>query len=295
MENKRYKLVRDQSHKFFSVSPMPSGIELEQFYERQYYQNQNGNYRHQYSLEELKYLEEDAEIIESFFDIFSSNEKRRSVLDVGCGEGFQSAYFLKKDWEVKCIDFSEYGLSHHNPQLMSHFTQGDIQNLVESDTESYSVILLKNVLEHVVNPKILLKNLRNLMDDQSLLFIEVPNDHSDFQSMIGSKDYRDEPWFCPPQHLHYFQFKSLISLLNDLGFEVISSQAGYPVETFLLVEETNYYANPAIGKKVHEARVTLSNHLRHTNLVSYINFRESMAALGFGRDIKIIAKRATFK
>lgn len=293
MEKNKYKLVRDDSHKFFSVSPMPSEFELEQFYENQYYQNQNGNYRHKYSLEELKYLEEDSEIIESFVNILLSNEKRRSVLDVGCGEGFQSAYFLRKDWEVKCIDYSEYGLSHQNPQLMSHFTQGDIQNLVKSDTESYSVILLKNVLEHVIDPKVLLKNLSNLMDDESLLFIEVPNDHSDFQLMIGSKDYRGEPWFCPPQHLHYFQFKSLISMLKDLGFEIISSQAGYPVETFLLVEETNYYKNPEIGKKVHKARVVLSNHLRSADLESYINFRESMAALGFGRDIKIIAKRAS--
>lgn len=98
----------------------------------------------------------------------------KKVLDVGCGYG-HLLYILKKKYgcEVLGIEPSAeaaktggrvFGISI-KPVLLEEF----------SSPSRFDVVLCSHVLEMVDNPVLFLQNLKGLMKDNGVLYIEVPN------------------------------------------------------------------------------------------------------------------------
>jgi 2-polyprenyl-3-methyl-5-hydroxy-6-metoxy-1,4-benzoquinol methylase len=288
-----YKLKKNDLYGFLSVDPIPSKIELEEFYESIYYQEDKGQYSKNYTKEEIQYFYIDSQILHRIFDLNFPQSKRKALLDVGCGEGYQANYFYEKEWELDCVDYSEFGLNLHHPHLLKTLIKGDFETTINSlinKDKKYSAIFLKNVLEHVENPVETLKLLKLLMDEESLLFIDVPNDYSSFQSYLVDNEYSKNSWFCPPQHLHYFQFDSMTKLLELQEFKIVSMQSGFAIEQFLTNKYSNYVLNKSTGKEAHLSRCRISNYLISQGIDEYIKLRESFANLSFGRSICAIVK-----
>jgi 2-polyprenyl-3-methyl-5-hydroxy-6-metoxy-1,4-benzoquinol methylase len=285
---KDIELKKHEKYKYLSINSMPSKEELNEFYQKQYYQNQTGQYSNEYKDFELEYFSIDSKILDYLFHKTFPKASKKSFLDVGCGEGFQSDYFLKKKWRINCIDYSDFGILGQNPHLIDYFLKGEIDELLFSlfkRKKKYSLILLKNVLEHVICPITTLKSIKKLMNQDTLLSIEVPNDFSDFQQYLLRKNYTKNTWLCPPQHLHYFQFDSIKSLLIGEGFEIVSLQAAFPIEQLLINKFSNYSTNKDVGKEAHLTRCEVSSFLIGKGIEKYIKLRESYADLSFGRDI----------
>lgn len=278
-----YSLIRDSSG-FLKVFPTPTRVELDNFYSQKYFQNDSGNYQKSYEEWELKYFEDESKIIE-----FYTDERKLKILDLGCGEGFQSAYFLKKGHDITCVDYSEFGLKRHNSHLSKYFVKKEILEFLKSSNDRYDLILLKNVLEHVPDSRGLLELIKTQMHEESILYIDVPNDFSAFQQFLQSKSYTEDTWFVPPEHLNYFQNDSLNNLLYEMNFEVISSQAGFPIEVFLTNEESNYTKDRNKGKNAHKSRCEVTNFLSN-NIKTFIEFREALAKVELGRNLLRIIK-----
>lgn len=290
---KQYKLKKNKTHGFFSVHPLPSEKELNEFYEKLYYQNDTGQYSKQYSDDEITFFQNNCKVLEKIYKKHFPDSPRRTCLDIGSWEGFQSNYFFEKGWNITCCDYSDFGLKQHNPQLIPNLIKGDLETSMKKlikVKDSYSIILLKNVLEHVLSPSNIINEIKKLMDENTLLFIDVPNDYSAFQKYLSDNGYTENTWFCPPQHLHYFQFTTLTSFLEAQGLEIVSRQAGFPIEQFLINKHSNYFHNKNVGKEAHLTRCKVSNFLINQDLDAYITLRESYASLSFGRDIIMIVK-----
>ncbi|WP_412775779.1 class I SAM-dependent methyltransferase [Thalassospira lucentensis] len=275
-----------QKNKFgyLEIVPKPQISELKMHYQDKYYQQNRSVYEQSYSEDELLYFENEAELC------YGTLRKHRAVdkklLDVGCGEGFLAKYFLDRGWDVRCVDFSNYGITRHNPALLPHFQQGDLLEYIDEQAANdcrYSFVNLDNVLEHVLDPEALLEALKKIMDEKSVARIEVPNDFSSFQQLVVDLDCTEQTWISPPEHLSYFNKDSLKSLLNGMGFKIVSLQADFPIELFLLNENSNYWRDRGLGKAAHKARVICSNYLAGQSISSYIDYREAAAELEFGR------------
>jgi 2-polyprenyl-3-methyl-5-hydroxy-6-metoxy-1,4-benzoquinol methylase len=278
-----YSLIKD-SCGFLKVFPTPSKADLDNFYSQKYFQNDSGNFQKLYQEWEFKYFEDESKIIE-----FYTRDRKLKILDLGCGEGFQSAYFLKKGHNITCVDYSEFGLKRHNSHLTEYFIQKDILEFLKSSNDKYDLILLKNVLEHVPDSRALLEHIKTQMYKESILYIDVPNDFSAFQQFLQSRKYTENTWFVPPEHLNYFQNDSLNNLLNQMNFEIISSQAGFPIEIFLANEESNYFRDRKKGRNAHKSRCDLTNFLS-SNIKTFIEFREALAKVELGRNLLRIVK-----
>lgn len=290
---KNFELKKHDKYDFFSVDPIPSKEELSAFYKNEYYQNDNGSYEKHYTDIELEYMVSDCRVVQQLFSRTFPKSKRKSLLDVGCGEGYQSNFFLKNNWNVSCFDYSEFGIINHNPNLKNHFIKGELETFlkeVKQKEQRYSIIFLKNVLEHVISPTLTLKLIKDIMDDETLLHIDVPNDYSSFQDLLIKNNHTSNTWFCPPQHLHYFQFDSIQKLLVGEGFEIVSLQAGFPIEQFLVNEFSNYTKNKHTGKAAHLSRCEISNFLLNQGIDKYIRLKEAFGELSFGRDIHVTVK-----
>ena len=272
---------------FYEVNPKPSSNELSEYYAKKYYQQCSGQYAHKYSKEELRYFKVCAEIALKTVRKFSA-PKKLNLLDLGCGEGFFADFFCKEGFKASLVDFSDDGLRRHNPSLLESFIQADIQIYLESEKEklkTFDLINLENVLEHVIDPISLLSTLKSNMSSDTILRIVVPNDFSSFQSLLLNLNCTDKTWFSPPEHLSYFNKKSLKSLLDNQRFDLISLQADFPIEQFLINEHSNYWKDRKLGKGAHLTRVIVTNYLAEKSLDRMIDYQEVAADLEFGRSL----------
>ena len=270
---------------FYEIYPKPSVTELSEHYAKKYYQENSGSYQSEYSKEELQYFNVSAELALATINKYQSSTIT-NLLDLGCGEGFFAKAFSKVNWKTTLVDFSDDGVRRHNPSLLGCFAQADLLTYIEKnskDIQSFGLINLDNVLEHVIDPIELLGMLKLYMHPSAVLRIEVPNDFSAFQNLLVDLGCTDKTWINPPEHLSYFNTHSLKELLESQGFELFSLQADFPIEQFLLSEHSNYWKNRGLGRDAHRARVKVTNYMAELGLDKMITYQEAAANLEFGR------------
>ena len=292
--NEKFSIIKNPLG-FFEVHPKPLTSELRKYYAKKYYQESNGSYAYSYSKDELQYFKVSAEIaLRTIYRFLTP--KTFKLLDLGCGEGFFADFFCREGWEASLVDFSDNGLKRHNPALLENFVQTDVIKYAEEakkHLKTFDVINLDNVLEHVIDPIKLLRNLKSKMSDDAILRIEVPNDFSAFQSLLTNLNCTEETWISPPEHLSYFNANSLKALLANQGFVLLSLQADFPIEQFLINKHSNYFKNRDFGRDAHLTRVKVSNYLADKNLDRMIDYQEAAADLEFGRQLTAYVKIAS--
>lgn len=84
------------------------------------------------------------------------------------------------------------------------------------DGTKADIIILSAVLEHFRNPVSELRRLRDLLNDQGAVYVEVPNVPEDLEYFAGFK----------LGHTFYFSEQSLRKTLEHAGFQPLESRAG---------------------------------------------------------------------
>lgn len=136
----------------------------------------------------------------------------RSVVDVGCGQGARLALFAELgaatltgcELDRVGIDFAkaEYGLS---------ITHGDATALLSTGAR-YHLVLCSEVLEHVLEPVLLLEQLRDLLEPDGVLAISTPN--------AGSRHRAGAEWNALGadfDHVAYFDTVAMSAALAKAG------------------------------------------------------------------------------
>jgi SAM-dependent methyltransferase len=287
------KFERDQAG-FLRVTPLPDKSDLAAYYASDYYQNPHGTYSQEYSAEEIEHKRIRCNFI--FRVATESFDESGSFLDVGCGEGFLLDSFQSRGWKSLGLDFSRFGIEKFNPHLVSSFIEGDIYDsldLYKSQKIEFDCVNLGNVLEHVLDPLALLNSIAFLLSKKGVLVITVPNDFSQLQLMLAEIGaIADRYWIKIPDHLNYFSYQSLWSLVSQSGLVPIDVFADFPIEWFLANESSNYSKNKAVGTFAHSARVKLDSFITdQEDFEAVKNFWSAMAKVGQGRTITLLCQK----
>lgn len=275
---------------FLEVINPPSPEELKTYYAERYYQNEQGNYRKAYSEQELAYINLKVAQKANLVNHLRGNKDPGTFLDVGCGEGFDLAWFSSAGWSVEGIDYSVAGLKNMNPDLIAYVESGDILDILESHIKAgknYDLIWLKNVLEHVIAPTELLKTLHSLVKPNSLLVVTVPNDGSAYQeSLLDSNDIAERFWVSIPDHLSYFTEDSLKQTTEATGWKCREIIADFPIDFFILHPGSNYVRDRSQGHFAHQARIRMELMLGNSYSHEKVNdFYSALANVGLGRNL----------
>ena len=289
----QYNKVKNKEG-FFRIDPLPTEEELKNYYTNTYYQSAKGSYSKKYCSEEIRYFLNRALVSEYIFNKYSKRTDK-FLLDVGCGEGFFLKYFLEKKWQVEGVDFSSSGVEAHNPELAPVCKWGDIYSFlhtcINSKNLKYDFINLQNVLEHVLDPEELLDLIQKIMQEDTILRIVVPNDFSPFQEALLQNGLIDsEKWFCPPDHLSYFNFESLKKFLNSNNFEILETISDFPIEVYLANDSSNYWRDSNKGKAAHKSRIFIDNFLLNQGVGNYLAYMSGAARCSFGRNITVFVR-----
>ncbi|MDH5359083.1 MAG: class I SAM-dependent methyltransferase [Gammaproteobacteria bacterium] len=283
--------VIKNSYGYYELAHKPSQAELDDYYRNKYYQDSRGSYEHSYSDEELLYssnkLQQKKLILDELFQ--GDDMASRSMLDIGCGEGWTLEFFSSLNWQVKGVDFSPHGLHTHNKHLLKFIETGDIylklQEFIDS-SQRYDLVVLDNVLEHVLEPARLLHMISMLITKAGVLLIEVPNDFSKVQELLQEQNCINRPfWVAVPDHISYFNKNALQLLAESQGWKMSKCLADHPIDMNLFNPDSNYVMDGSKGKNCHRSRVAIENLLHDISPAKTNHFYEAMADLGIGRQI----------
>lgn len=286
-------IIKKNTMGYYEVINKPSKSELNEFYSNQLYQEPDkhtSTYKINYSSEELEFIENKSKKI---FEVVK-NLKTKSILDIGCGEGYVSRFFMENGFFCKALDFSSYGIETHNPQCKDFFIKGDIfENLdkIIQNNEKFGLIILNNVIEHVLDPTDVLKKIKKLLYDDSIVVVTAPNDFSNLHlELINKNLINNMSWVSPPIHLSYFNIDSLKNIVVSNGYDVVDCYSEYPIDFDLFTENTNYINNKEIGKYSHLKRIKVDNFMCKQSISKTLDYYRSLANLGCGRDIVMFIK-----
>lgn len=138
------------------------------------------------------------------------------LLEIGCGDGSRLLALKDHGWIVEGQEIDPKAAENcRSKGLFVH--AGKIDELGLSP-DSFDVILMSHVLEHLHRPVEFLAECRKLLKPGGKLVLSTPNINS-FGNMIYRRNWLP---LDPPRHLILYNRKSLANVLRAAGFEQLS-------------------------------------------------------------------------
>lgn len=173
------------------------------------------------------------------FKMFTIHPKARSILDIGSGRGLM-LYYLEKYYKYERAigtQISKAACEYSKNVLGLEMYDKDILEL-NLGKESFDIVTLWHVLEHVKEPELYVKKIQTLLKKNGKLVIEVPNFNSWTRKLTG----RYWLGLDLKYHLYFFTRNSLSRLLRKYGFTIKA------VHTFSLEYSTFISAQSIISR-----------------------------------------------
>ncbi len=133
------------------------------------------------------------------------------ILDVGCALG-GFLKFLKNKREYKNLYGIEPIEAYVKEANNENIKNGNVYNIPFEDN-SFDIIILDQVLEHLSNLKLAMKEIKRVLVKGGLCYIGVPD----------AERYHDIYWYIIPEHIQHFKDIYLKLLAHSTGFELINT------------------------------------------------------------------------
>lgn len=142
-------------------------------------------------------------------------EGKGRVLDVGFGSGAFLDEARLLGWDAVGVDIDPKTVANARARGLNVFAKS--LDHLDFDEESFDVITISHVLEHVHDPVALLRTCFRLLKPGGMLWIETPNIDSVGHARFG----RHWRGLEPPRHLVIFGLRALRNVLSESGFVAV--------------------------------------------------------------------------
>ena len=262
-DGKFYSIIQCDFCKFSTLSPMPTDKELTQFYTQKY------NGKTKTNILEFKNPEDFIKTNKSVYEDMSNrlldiekianisnNQKRLSLLDVGCSYGHMVYVAGRRGYLSKGVDLDTESVSYGVTKLGLPLKVGTIYDV----KSKFDIITQWMSLEHVLDPNNQVSEVYNCLNDNGIYAGSVPNMGGYYAKLKGRKWYN----IVPPEHVNYFNNDNLRMMLKDKGFDVLFAGA------------IARYAAPSINfgirKKLNKTISKIENNLLKALLLIFYRF-----------------------
>lgn len=146
-----------------------------------------------------------------------------NVLDIGCACG---ATLLEVKNRFPNANLYGIELDSHAAAFASHIakvTQGNAETMELSFDVKFDYIILGDILEHLVNPEILLSKLKKHLSPNGAIITSIPNIlhySAMLQILSGSFEYSDSG-ILDRTHLRFFTKYNCVKLLEQCGYQIV--------------------------------------------------------------------------
>jgi CMP-N-acetylneuraminic acid synthetase/2-polyprenyl-3-methyl-5-hydroxy-6-metoxy-1,4-benzoquinol methylase len=196
-------------------------------------------------------LEERSQFIEDANEVikYINEQPPGKILDIGCGFGFLLSA-VNNNWDKHGTEISYYAAN-----IASNYANIFTGELEDTDylPESFDVIVLYHVIEHLVDPVRYIKKIYSLIKIGGKLIIATP----DFSCITAQRFKEKFRLLHDNTHISLFSTESLINLIEDYGFE--KEHISYPyfetrhftVENLERLFDTSKVSPPFYGNIIH--------------------------------------------
>lgn len=172
-----------------------------------------------------------ANIRRDLIQLIEPEQKGVKILEVGAGYG-ETLYYLKQSGvanEAVGIDIFEDVENPERYKSIDRFIFCNIENEEFPEYNNYfDLILLPDVLEHLLEPQKILRQLRNYLKPEGRIIVSMPNirHYSALKKIFinGDFGYEDSGIF-DQTHVRFYCKKNMQDLLIDNGYSIVNEES----------------------------------------------------------------------
>ena len=159
----------------------------------------------------------------------------KKSLEFGCGTGKFSA-LLKETFKAEswAVEINRDAAKSAAEKLDKVICCDVNESLVQLPQGYFDCIIFFDILEHLVDPYSLLTAVKDKLSEKGILVASIPNIryYRAFAEYVfkGNWDYKEQG-IMDRTHLRFFTKKSIVKMLNELGFEILSIQGIHPTSS----------------------------------------------------------------
>jgi 2-polyprenyl-3-methyl-5-hydroxy-6-metoxy-1,4-benzoquinol methylase len=260
-----FRIVRCQDCRFVFVNPRPDRTEIHNHYPEEFYE---------VGVSPEALLTEKRDTLQARVALIGK-QKPGKLLDVGCQKGEFLEAMRRQGWDVQGVEFSGKPPNLFGVPIFS----GTLEQ-APFEHESFDLITLWAVLEHVHDPIVVLKRVRALLKPNGRALVLVPN----FNSIPGRFLRHDDV----PRHLLMFTKKTFREAAAAAGLRVTGWHFGNDIFSGSTRGVLNYILKIASGEAMNAIVAQNRTPGRWPEFAGYLKGRPSGLMLKVDRlDIKL--------
>lgn len=163
--------------------------------------------------------------------------KRGKILEIGCAKGNFLTKAKERGYQVYGVELNEKNCQIARKSLGNTIYNKDLFN-IHFENEMFDVIYMRDVIEHITNPKPFLAELSRIAKPGSLLFIETHNIDGLIHHIVREK----HTVIFGFEHPLHWSPKSLGNALEQNGFKV--KNVIYSSLDFTISDILDYFIKP---------------------------------------------------
>jgi 2-polyprenyl-3-methyl-5-hydroxy-6-metoxy-1,4-benzoquinol methylase len=213
-DREKYNVVKCRKCGLHSLFPIPTDSELESIYKDYAIK---GN---RIAVEELRMKNiypKKVSLIRKYI------VKTGKILDIGAGIGGFTVIAKREGFHVTGIEPEkeqcELAKKLNNIDLVC----SKFENFIYGDPIRYDAIHLHHVLEHLQDPKGSLISIREKLEENGILILEVPNQFfvlkTEFYGKLGKINFENP--YNPYHHIYFFSPYTLKRMVLESGFKIL--------------------------------------------------------------------------
>lgn len=146
---------------------------------------------------------------------FESYRQSNQILDVGCGSGHFLKVAIEMGWKAHGTEIASSAFDQLSRLGINSFC-GKLESANYAG-EFFDVVYCSEVIEHLVEPATLLREIGRIVRPGALLYLTTPNFDSLSRRLLGSK------WrVIGKEHICYFTPGSLARAIREAGFHEVA-------------------------------------------------------------------------
>ena len=283
----KYEVIDCAACGFAHLVPLPDRESIERMYREKYYGDMIPDYIARHTQDNDWWRQVYVSRLETMESLLPHGG--RTILDIGSGPGFFLQAARERGWRELGFEPSAQAWQHSTQVLGMQVRQEFFTEHTDIGVDAYDAIHMSDVLEHIQDPRALLRGVHRALRPGGVLCVATPNDFNPIQTALRAERDFAPWWVSAPDHINYFSFDSLQRLLERHGFDVKVREASFPIDLFLLLGQ-DYTTDDALGRRCHGWRMHLEQAMTALGLhAALVDVYRTLARHGLGRHAVLYA------